>query len=418
MSRKLVKPWLESYLEYVSDSEAPEDYRLWCGISAIGAALKRKVCVKRGFIDIYPNQYIVLVGPPGVGKGTAMNPAIGIVKEANVAHYIEDRATAEAIEDTLATGFAATGKVGTFGNVNIMGIEHAATAVAPELSVFLGASDWMLQFMCTLWDKNEFSYATKKSGSTTIKDNCFSLLGACTPDYIRKINKDSMAAVAGGFTSRTVFVYANKKAKTIAWPLPATQLQQLKNDLVEDLRTIATNSGECSWTDEAKDRFIEFYNDTDAHIDEFESEVLVNFRARMWSHVVKNAIILSVSESDDLIIKLHHIDRAIKLVQKVFSSLDITFRGVGESSLADATDRVMKYIERKQKCSRSEILRANWKHITDEDLTRVLMTLCVMGFCREKTVGTSLHYEYLPSFATPAAAKPKVNKMGAGTLNG
>jgi hypothetical protein len=414
MSRQLKKPWLEAYLEYVADSEAPEDYRLWCGISAIGAALKRKVCVKRGFIDVYPNQYIVLVGPPGVGKGTAMNPAISLVKEANVAHYIEDRATAEAIEETLATGFAATGKVGTFGNVNIMGIEHAATAVAPELSVFLGASDWMLQFMCTLWDKNEFSYATKKSGSTTIKDNCFSLLGACTPDYIRKINKDSMAAVAGGFTSRTVFVYANKKAKTIAWPLPATALVAMKKDLVDDLRTIATLNGEFSWDDDAKDCFIDFYNNTDANIDEFESEVLINFRARMWSHVVKNAMILSVSESDDLVIKLHHISESIRLINKVFASLDVTFRGVGESNLADATDRIMKFIEKKHQCSRSEILRANWKHITDEDLTRVLMSLCVMGFCREKTVGSSLHYEYLPSFATPTTTKPKTMKMGAG----
>lgn len=394
MPRTLNKPWLEAYLEYVSETEAPSKYRLWSGISALSSSLKRKVFVKRGMLKIFANQYIVLVGPPGVGKGTAMTPAIELVREANTAHFIEDRATAERIQEILANGFPQIQTLG--GGMNITGTDHSATAVAPELSIFLGASDWSLQFLCTLWDKSEFTYDTKKSKTVIIKENCFGLLGACTPDYIRKLNKDAMAAVAGGFTSRTIFCFAAKKEKTIVWPQGNSLA--LKQPLVDDLRHISQLHGEMQWTKESRDLFADFYTQNEDETDEFESEVLMNFRARMWSHVVKAAMVLSISEGDDLIIKPRHVTTAINMVHEVFATLDITFRGVGESDLSEATDRIMRFIEKKGKCTRAEIMRFNYRHITDEDLERVLSTLKTIRFITEGFTGSSPIYTFNSKF--------------------
>lgn len=413
MSRKLSEPWLDKYLEYVSETEAPDNYRYWCGISALATTLKRSVYVSRGaHLKIYPNHYIILVGPPGVGKGTAMNPAIELIKEANVAHYMEDRISAEKAVENLANGFMAPHAHG--GTLN-MGKDHCATAVASELSIFLSTSDWMLPLLCTMWDRNEFCYDTKKNGQITIKGLSFGLLGGCTPDYIRRINRDVMAAVAGGFTARSIFSWASKKGKTIAWP--DTDVSALRDPLINDLRHIAqTCHGEFAFTPAAKKKFIEFYEDNDAaNVDEseFESEVLTNFRARMWSHVVKLAMILSISRSDDLIIELEDLDKAIKEIWDVFKSLDVTFRGVGESDLVEAMDRVMQFIEQKGTCSRSAIMRYNYRHITDEDLTRVLITLTGMGFCIEKTQGRDYVYTYNPAFKQQAAAKQQGAKSGS-----
>lgn len=397
MPRQIQGSWLATYLNYVADTESPEKFRLWAGISALSSALKRRVYVSRGHIKIYPNQYIVLVGPPGVGKGTAMNPATDLVKQANVANYIEDRATAESIQELLANGFHAAKNIGAMpASGMIMGIEHSATGLAPELSIFLGASDWSLQFLCTLWDKNEFTYSTKAKGSSVVKNNCFSLLGGCTPNFIRELNQDSMAAIAGGFTSRTLFAFASSKGQTIAWPGPPDK--KFEDVLVNDLRHIAMIEGEFTFDQAAKDLFIDFYKKNDAKAADFESEVLTNFRARMWSHIIKNAMVLSIAESDSLVITETNMTESMKLVLEVFSTLDITFRGVGESDLADATNRIMLYIEKKGIVTRSELVRANYKHVTDEDLTRIIITLKTIDFCFERLSGKQMTYTFNPQW--------------------
>lgn len=399
MPRKIQgRSWLDAYLEYVEDTSSPPQFKLWSGISTIGSTLKRRVYVKRAKTTVFPNQYIVLVAPPGIGKGEAVRPAVAITKEANTANFIEDRATAERIQEILANGFHVANNNGAVPSSGlIMGMEHSATALAEELSVFLGASDWTLPFLCNLWDKSEFTYDTKKTKTVVVKNNCFSLLASCTPDYIRRINKDSMAAISSGFTARTIFVFANKSGKIEAFPPDVPH--HLHADLVEDLRNIAQLSGEFTWEDSAKLVATDFINknviDTDIN---FESEVLLNFRSRMWSHVFKNSMILSVSEGDDLVIKEQNIKDAIKNVTEVFKNLDITFRGVGESDLAEATAIVMSFIEKKGVASRSEILHKNWRHVTDEDLTRILFTLKSIGFCFESNRGNTYIYTHNKQF--------------------
>jgi hypothetical protein len=407
MSRQIQgRTWLEAYLEYVAETESPDIYRFWAGVSAISTTLKKSVFVKRGHhLKIFPNHYIVLVGPPGIGKGTAMNPAINLVKKANVAHYMEDRISAEKAIENLANGFQATKSQ---GSTLALGKDHCATAVAAELSLFLSTSDWILPLLCTMWDRNEFTYDTKKNGNQQIKDLSFGLFGGCTPQYIREVNKDAQAAIASGFTARTVFAWASKKGQTIAWP--ENDPSALEDPLVNDLRYISQNlMGEFSFSKDAKKTFIEFYEEMDSSQTEaeFDAEVLTNFRARMWSHVTKLAMILAVAENDVLIIEKHHIDQAILHIRQVYKDLDITFRGVGESTLVEAMERIMAFIETRGVCTRREIMRHNYRHITDEDLTRVLITLSGMGFCFETTQGKDFKYMYNKNFKASNVVKTK-----------
>ena len=80
--RKLSMNWISSYAAALDPiTEAPSAYVIWSAISVISAVLKKKVWVRRGTYKVYPNQYIVLVGPPGVGKGTAIHPAHSFIKD-------------------------------------------------------------------------------------------------------------------------------------------------------------------------------------------------------------------------------------------------------------------------------------------------------------------------------------------------
>jgi hypothetical protein len=398
--RQLQKPWLQAYKEWISDTENPTSYNEWSGISALSASLKRNVYVYYHGIKFFANQYVILVGPPGLGKGSSIIPASHIAKEAGTVNYLSDRITAERIIEKLAEGF-------THPVIQLQGSsagaiavkEHTACILAKELPVFLGSSDWMHSLLCQLWDENEFEHQTKNKGNKFIKDMCVSLLGGCVPDYIRKLTKDTMAPVTGGFTARCIFVYATKKSQLLAdgWGQPNGLKSSLEAKLVDDLKYVSRLNGEMYLTTEAKQIWNAMYGNY-GNPSEFESDALANFKSRVPSHVIKTAISISISESDSLTITGPQLSTAIQLVEEVRNNVDITFRAVGESPLAVSQDRVMKFVESRGVCSFREILKYNHRHLTDEQLRQVLTVLEFIGFCFVKWQGNSQVVEHNPTF--------------------
>ena len=402
MPRRLPN-WIEAYETYVSDTESPEIYNKWCAIHCISASLKRSVYVIRGFYKIYANQYIILVGPPGVGKGTAINPCISLTKLSDTTNYISDRTTAEKIIDLLAAGFpkmvVPTGTMAASVNSSVTTItanlgvfaDTSASIISTELPMLLNGSELMLPLLCELWDKNEFDYNTKTKGSRRIKDLCVGLLGGCVPDYIRKLNKDAMASINSGFTSRCIFVFASDKAKKIAWPL-AKQGSQLEKDLITDLQYIQTSlQGQFKFSPAAYTAIKDYYDDIKP--EKFDTEVTGNFKARMLSHILKTCMTLSIAEDDSLQIELPHVEQSIKLVEDVLSTLDVTFRNVGESPMLVAMERVMDYVEANGVTTRPEIAKATYRHVTDFDLDRILFTAeKSLGYIKQTVVGKTTCY--------------------------
>lgn len=412
-SRKLNTNWISAYAAAMNPTtEAPESYVVWSAISAVSAVLKKKVWVKRGPYNIYPNQYIVLVGPPGVGKGTAVHPAHAFIKNYKtpvLSNYLNDRVTAPEIISQLSNGFAT---MSINNGVIVPGKEATAVIFAMELSTFLGASDWMTSFLCQTWDQGEFEYGTKNKGSNKITDMCISLIGACTPDFIRKINgkQNASDAINGGFTARTLFVFANEKSKDLPWPVALEDLRVVTSnggksgaetikDLRHDLECIAQLHGEFSFSTEAYHHWNSFYS-TIKHNDH-DSDVIRYFKSRQNIHVLKVAMCLSAASNDTLVVDLWCLKTAIHLVQGILDTLDVTFRGVGESSLAEATAKIQTYIERKGLTTRRELIRDNHRHATVEDIDRILNTLIMMGMLTASNQGTGMTYKLVGQGRVP-----------------
>ena len=81
---RMLPDWIDSYMAYVDNTEPAEAFKLWTAIFCIVACLKRKCFLDWGTITFYPNMYIVLVGPSGCRKGTAMGPGFSMLTELNV----------------------------------------------------------------------------------------------------------------------------------------------------------------------------------------------------------------------------------------------------------------------------------------------------------------------------------------------
>jgi hypothetical protein len=420
--RALSKNWILAYSEEISKiSEAPGQYNIWSAIGVISSVLKNHVRMARGPYTVNPNQYIILVGPPGVGKGTAIHPAYEIPKRLGLINTISDRVTAQKIVERLSNGFDAPPKViygttnghsagsqsapsitggslfNTSGTPIIMSSkESAATIMSTELQTLLSSSEWMTQFLCDAWDRKDFEYDTKNKGTHIVKDMCVSMIGACVPAYIQSINKSSEAAINGGFTARAVFVYADNKGRDLVWPksLEESAGADFIKKLEEDLVSISNIEGEYVFDAEAKAIFETYYKSVRVKPQDSDSDVMRYFKSRSHVHFFKVAMAFSASRSDNRIIDRLDTILSIDLINQVQDNLDRAFRGTGNSPLAEATQKILTYIERVGAATRKDILKHNYMHATHEDMGRILYMLCEMGSIREDSVGGSKLFVY------------------------
>ena len=389
MARKLGN-WIVAYSEGIDEfTEAPTDFCIWSAISVVGAVMKKKVWKRRGVYTIYPNQYIVLTGPPGIGKGEAIHPVYNIAKDLKLINIISDRITAPKIIDRVAQGFnnGVPQLLNTNGSISVQK-DSTAVLFSTELQSLLTSSDWMLQFLCDAWDKNEYEYDTKNSGTSNITGMCTSLIGACVPEYIRKLNKDAVAAINGGFTARSIFVYAEAPSKRLPDPpviKDSAKGKLLLKNLEDDLLEIARLNGEMTLSPSAQLVWKQFY--MGVRVTDNDSDVVMHFKRRMPVHVLKLSMIFSAAYSDSMLIAKEDMLNAIKCLTNVLSNLDKAFRGVGESELAESSSKIQGFIERKGITSRSEILANMHRHITSENLDRVLSLFASIGVIRYQRSG-------------------------------
>jgi hypothetical protein len=376
-------------------SESPLEFNMWSAVSAISAVLKNNVWFDRGPFLLYPNQYIVLVGPPGVGKGLAMKLAHAYVQEppskTPLANYITDKITAPKLVDLITTGWTRL----HFNNGSWMQSKDSACILkAAELRTLLHSSgDFMMELLCDTWDRDKYTYNTKNKGSYTISGMCVSLTGACTEAFIRDINKNGGSAVNGGFTARTIFVFATHKSKSL--PFSKKFDPCFENMLHNDLKEISRLNGEFKLDAEARVIFEQKYHEVDASVNDTDSDVIKHFKARQANHIIKVAMTLSAARSDNLIIDKFHLNTAITLVDGVLKTLDDCFGGVGESPLAEPIANIRKFIENRGTVEWREIMTRFLRDVTIQELDIVLSTLCQCHFVKEISKNGTRSYQYI-----------------------
>ena len=388
MSRVLKKPFHESFIDCVNPhTDIPENFIIWSALSLVGAALKNSVYFQIGTYTLYPNMFIVLVGPPGVGKGASMNILEQMIidtKPNQVVNTLSDRITAERIIERISDGWSTAPQLKNRQLV-LSKNDHNCLLFSSEIRVLLGASDWMLEFLEEAWSKTTYEYQTKNKGNVAIDNMCCSLLAASVPDFLRNVNREAHMVITGGFSSRCLFIYAENPSKDLPFPEPLKKnlkSKALYDNLILDLQEIGTLRGEFVIDTGARLRFEAFLRLNRAASSKDDSEAVANFRARIKAHVLKLAMIFSVSRDNTLHISEMDMINAIAEIQKILASLSKLFRGAGEGMDAAVTARVQDFIEKYGRVSKKEIFKALHRHLNSpEALDRILYVLEVLGYC-------------------------------------
>jgi len=374
MPRKL-NDFITSYLEYTKNSEPAKSYHLWSCFSILAAALERKVYHKWGRQTLYPNLYIILVGPSGrARKGTTISFARTIMSGINI-NLIEGAITEQALIRRMA------GCITTYTEkeTNRIKFQCPVTFLSEELSVFLGQKNIsLLATLCNWFDcPDQWKYDTKNMGTDHITGVYFNMLAGTAPEWLQSMLP--MEAVGGGFTSRVIWVVEEDKRATVVNP---TYDEQLEADLIHDLEIIHLLEGEAVFTEEAQKRYAEWYTKEDYNISRGHPPIadpkFAGYCERRATLLKKLAILVSVSEGNSLVVEASHFDRALAYLLSVEKKMARAFTTLGQSRYVNAIEMILAFVIKRKIVTRSQILRLMWRDVDDYTYDIAIKTLLRM----------------------------------------
>lgn len=350
--------WLQAYLRFASHSEAPIHMHFWSGVSAIAGALQRKCWIDQRYFKWYPNFYIVLVAPPGiVSKSTTIDTSISLLREVPGVKFGPNICTWQSLMQAFENS-----TVGVDFPDGTMMPMSALTLESSEFGNLLDPTDkQMIDLMVNLWDgkTGEFTKTTKTNGNETVVNPWINLIACTTPSWLQGSFPEYM--VGGGFTSRTIFVYADRKAQIVAYPgrrIDVENQDTLRASLVADLTSIATLTGEFTLTDEAYEWGEEWYK---KHYSTqsltLDGEKFGGYLARKQTHIHKLAMVLSAATREDLVITKNHLITANTMVTDLEPDLRKVFAKVGRSAEGVNAQDFVEYVNRRKEVVYEEAYR-------------------------------------------------------------
>ncbi len=401
--------WITGWLEFVDNTEPPICYKEWVAISTIASALQRKCCINLGHLVLYPNMYIVLIGPPGARKSTAMEPARGILSQKGI-KLSADATTKEALVRSLKLSSTSVSSLATGETVG-----HASlTIFSPELTVFIGYDNLQLMtYLNNWWDcQDPWEYDTKDAELRDyIPAVWVNMIGATTPEILQTALPSE--SIGLGFTSRVVFVHAYKKGKVVPVPFISKEAQRTREDLFADYERIYLLSGEFKYTKGFIDSWVDWRFDQEKN-PPFQDPKLSGYVEKRPAHILKLCMVVSASESDSMEINERTLGRATKILSRVERNMLNVFSGYGENRDAKVMTEVMRIVGLAgEKGIPFSILMDKFKRDANKDtMLGIISTLESIKYCRrDRTDASDPRIVYTPKKEETNGESTKENSI-------
>lgn len=303
---EITHEFLQMYLEYVDHTESPKIMHLWSAIASASACMGRHVCLPFGIGDIYPNMYILLVGPPGCRKSQAMKYSCSLVAKHTKVRFAPDDTGGQrqgliaALEgDVLDKDEAAAFEMldTTSGVVDMTALgevemtthaidAHQIYAWASEFGTFMGEGNaTMSRLLIKIWDGEDYTYKLKAS-EQVLSEPLMTLIGGTTAADIAKILPNE--AIGQGFMSRFILVHAPKKEKRVARPM---LIESLRNKVADTFAWLSYEmTGEMRESPEAATMMDKLYENENLVV---EDTRFLYYGERRQIHLMKLTMVLA-----------------------------------------------------------------------------------------------------------------------------
>lgn len=364
----------ERWMQYNDGLPSPVSYLDWSWLFLISSCLQRRVWLGPSHQQLFPNMYVILVGPPGTGKGLPIREVSNILKhwkkkdvliqsanqnkltdeqkslaemhgqsdleEANKHELKPSAKNADIVEPLLfpvaadATTYEALVQAvaESYRRINFPQYDEKA---GKELLRVYGHSSlcFSLQELSSLLRKRthdtvnyllglydcpvDYEYITISRGKDRVRRGCLNLLAGTTPSFMSSTFDEELTNE--GFTSRVFFIFAQKNRKNVMFIPPLTKEQiEYKSQILQHIKSLASLYGQVQIDQETQDYLANWWNEAEnnKHKRVNVSLKMIPYYARKQIHVMKVAMALHFGESLEMKIPLETFMLAIKILEK------------------------------------------------------------------------------------------------------
>jgi len=331
--------FLSDYRDYCSGSEAHPTYHIFSGLVALSSIVSRKVWIEQGYFKVFPNLYVILVGPPGNRKTSAMSIAKALIRELKVVPFSAECVTKEKLVLDIYDQERAIQNIRQ--EWEAQRVYSPMTVMVTELSEFLGAgSIGMINFLTTIYDQDVYEHRTKNKGEVTVVGPYLNLLACTTPDWITTYLRSDV--ISGGFSRRAIFVLETGKSGRIPFPEVTPAAKRAWDRTIEYSKRLLSVHGPMIWEPTAKQFYASWYKDLQMPAE----ETVVGYYETKHMQLLKIAMLLSLSESTELVLRTSHLEAGLALLQLAEENLSRVFAGIGRNDLNAAATKTMDVFAR------------------------------------------------------------------------
>ena len=400
---KIQNEFVQTYLNYVKDcSESPILFHIWSVLVGGGAAIGRNAHFQLGPHTIYPNQYVLLVGPSGVRKSSALSLVKSLLKTKTKVKFSPTDTAGQrqgllaAMQNQADEGKTVSDSIfddlnefenedNDFSEISITDLSSIITkkrdkvntmfVCASEFTSFIGyKSHELITCLMDLWDNKDYYSYQLKSSKFMIPNPTISLIGATTAEALFSALPTN--TVETGFISRTLLVYGGQPEKPLPWPeIPDKETSEALSSVFGFLNK--TFSGRFHYGQEVKDRLGYLYGYNIG----IEDTRFINYIGRRHVHLIKMTCILAALEKR-LEIKLKDVEDAHFILTETEKQMPNAIGEYGMNPIAIAKQRIVNYmleVKNPEPVTETTLWALLNRDIANKDFIHAIKELVQMG---------------------------------------
>jgi hypothetical protein len=325
-------------MEFTQGIKSPPRYRRWAAVSAVAAALQRKVRIRIEGQWQYPNMYVLLVGPPGVGKGNAVKPMQHIIRSMGGIRLTPRGLSKRAFYDEMQAAEITDVDPDT-GEVKV---SSALTSVIEEFGVFLLPRDYeFMDALADVYDNPEvWDYKTRHAGESKAKNPTFNMIACSTPKGLKERFTDDIFEM--GLPARITMIYADEQIEVPLF-LERKELPKLEADLTHDLEQIGLMEFTYCWCNETADELDVWVKGGMKPIP--LDPRFAHYRARRLAHLTKLCMIAAAAEHDDPMIYPGDLEIAKSILLEAETVMIGAIKAIGANPLKAQVRATKRFVE-------------------------------------------------------------------------
>jgi len=231
-----------------------------------------------------------------------------------------------------------------------------------ELDTFLGKQQYntgLISRLTDLFDSGDSDDVTISRGIKTFKDTYVTMLGATTPDKLRRSIPDE--AFGGGFMSRAIVIWKEKSERM--FPVPRRVEPWSAREWIKELGgrlawVVENAQGPFTMTEDAWDLYNKWYPKFHADLQKEGSEKRMEMQVRLDSHLLKVALLIRAQRYEEgREITLQDLKESKFLLSATFEANEGATEDVGVSGYTRHLNAIRRMMKRRSKLTRRQMIQ-------------------------------------------------------------